>query len=69
MPFNALGEPNEISLPWIPAHCGYEGSEFGDQLAKRGSNNDRSSIYMRASYEELGKIGKNCEKLRKSDKK
>ena len=25
----------------IPAHCGYKGNELADQLAKRGSNNDR----------------------------
>ena len=43
MAFNTLGESNEITLRWIPAHCGYEGNELADQLAKRGSNNDRAT--------------------------
>ena len=43
MALNTLGESNEISLRWIPAHCGYEGNELADQLAKRGSNNDRAT--------------------------
>ena len=43
MALNTLGEPNEITLRWIPAHCGYEGNELADQLAKRGSNNDRAT--------------------------
>ena len=43
MAFNTLGESNEINLRWIPAHCGYEGNELADQLAKRGSNNDRAT--------------------------
>ena len=43
MALNTLGESNEITLRWIPAHCGYEGTELADQLAKRGSNNDRAT--------------------------
>ena len=43
MALNTLGESNEITLRWIPAHCGYEGNELPDQLAKRGSNNDRAT--------------------------
>ena len=43
MALNTLGEFNEITLRWIPAHCGYEGNELADQLAKRGSNNDRAT--------------------------
>ena len=43
MALNTLGESNEITLRWIPAHCGYEGNELADQLAKRGSNNDRAT--------------------------
>ena len=43
MAINTLGESNEITLRWIPAHCGYEGNELADQLAKRGSNNDRAT--------------------------
>ena len=43
MALNTLGESNEITLRWIPAHCGYEGNELADQLTKRGSNNDRAT--------------------------
>ena len=43
MALNTLGESNEITLRWIPAHCGYKGNELADQLAKRGSNNDRAT--------------------------
>ena len=43
MALNTLGESNEITLRWIPAHCCYEGNELADQLAKRGSNNDRAT--------------------------
>ena len=43
MAINTLGESNEITLRWILAHCGYEGNELADQLAKRGSNNDRAT--------------------------
>ena len=43
MALNTLGESNEMILRWIPAHCGYEGNELVDQLATRGSNNDRAT--------------------------
>ena len=43
MALNTLGESNEMTLRWITAHCGYEGNELADQLAKRGSNNDRAT--------------------------
>ena len=33
----------DITLRWIPAHCGYEGNELADQLAKKGSKNDRAT--------------------------
>ena len=39
MALNTLGESNEITLRCIPSHCGYE----VNQLAKRGSNNDRAT--------------------------
>ena len=43
MVLNTLGESNEITLRWIPAHCGYKGNQLANQLAKRGSNNDRAT--------------------------
>ena len=43
MALKTLGESNEITLRWIPVHCGYEGNELADQLAKRGSNNYRAT--------------------------
>ena len=36
---NTLGKGNQVLLRWIPAHCGYEGNEKADSLAKRGSKN------------------------------
>ncbi len=39
---NALGQSNNVSLKWIPAHCGYEGNEKADILAKRGAKNINS---------------------------
>ena len=41
---NTLGESNEVTLRWIPAHCGYEGNELADQIAKRGSKNDSATM-------------------------
>ena len=34
MTINTLGKSNEITLRWIPAHCGYEVNEVADQLEK-----------------------------------
>ena len=41
--FEKRAHPNEITLRWIPVHCGYEGNELADQLAISGSNNDRAT--------------------------
>ena len=43
MALNTLGEYNEITLRKIPAHCCHVGNKLADQLAKRGSNNDRAT--------------------------
>ena len=37
---NRLGECNDLSLMWIPAHSDYEGNEKADTLAKKGSRDD-----------------------------
>ena len=41
---NSLGESNNLSLLWIPAHSDYEGNERADTLAKKGSRNDEALI-------------------------
>lgn len=33
-----LCESNSVNLYWVPGHCGIEGNEKADDLAKRGSN-------------------------------
>ena len=43
---NLLGGTNEVTLRWIPAHCGYEGNELADQTAKRGSRNDSATCVL-----------------------
>ena len=49
---NTLGKSNEITLRWIPVHCGYEGNELADQLSEvptmlelLGSNSMPSSVF------------------------
>ena len=32
-----MSEKNDVSLHWIPAHCGYPGNKYVDGLAKKGS--------------------------------
>ena len=34
---NKLGSKNKVTLQWIKAHCGHEGNEEADQLAKAGA--------------------------------
>ena len=43
---NTLGGANEVTLRWIPAHCGYEGNELADLTAKRGSKNNNATIVL-----------------------
>ena len=35
-----LGQQNQVTLSWIPAHSGHEGNERADSLAKRGARNN-----------------------------
>ena len=34
---------DNITLTWIPAHCGFDGNEEADRLAKIGSEQDHAS--------------------------
>ena len=36
---NSLGMSNSLHLLWIPAHSDYDGNEYADTLAKKGSSN------------------------------
>ena len=29
---------SDIQIEWVPAHCGIDGNEMADQLAKQGAN-------------------------------
>ena len=58
----AAARPIVCKIPLL-AHA------LGLKARSSARDNRVSSIYMRASYEELRKIGKNCEKVGKSDKK
>ena len=40
---NSLGESNSLKLLWIPAHSDYEGNEYADSLAKKGSQNSEAT--------------------------
>jgi ribonuclease HI len=37
---NAIAEHNKVVLKWIPGHCGYNGNEIADTLAKNGSTKE-----------------------------
>lgn len=38
MLLNVLGGHNKVNLIWVPGHCGVEGNEKADFLARKGSN-------------------------------
>ena len=61
-----LAERANLTLQWIPAHCGIQGNETADTLAKRGGNMDQTDTSV--SYKEEKTIIRNIVQKRWSQR-
>ena len=56
----SLGISYQVTIQWIPAHCGVKGNEIADQLAKEGATLEQPDVQV--SYKEKVSIIKSLTK-------